>query len=98
MWEALGGQSVHLGCLTFAQVLRPFRLATHRVASKCGLPRAERALAPLVRVLDATTTRFFDRSYAGDTETDELTPRQWLSTFRMSCRAFDSCPSTTSTR
>ena len=74
MWEGLGGRTVHVGCLTYLRVLRPFGLAAHRVLSRRTAPAAERAVAPVARLLDLAATRLLDRDDASGTESEQLTP------------------------
>ena len=74
MWEGLGGQTVHVSCLTFVRVLRPFALAAHRALERLGIPAAERALTPLARMLDSAATRVLDRGRADEAESEQLTP------------------------
>jgi hypothetical protein len=74
MWEGLGGRTVHVSCLTFLRVLRPFGLATHRALSRRAAPAAERAVAPVARLLDLAATRLVDREGASETESEQLTP------------------------
>lgn len=78
MWEGLGGRTVHVSCLTFLRVLRPFGLATHRVLSRRTAATAERAVAPVVRLLDLAATRLLDRRRANGTESEQLTPSALL--------------------
>jgi len=60
MWEGSGGRTVHVSCMTFLRVLRPFGLATHRMLSPRAAP-AERAMAPVAQLLDVAATRVLDR-------------------------------------
>jgi hypothetical protein len=81
MWEGFGGQTVHVGCLTFARVLRPFALTTHRAASKRELPTLERVVSPVARVLDATATAVVARKGSTTLESVRLTPELLLQHF-----------------
>jgi hypothetical protein len=75
MWEGSGGRTVHVSCLTFLRVLRPFGLAAHRMLSRRPAPAAERAIAPVAQVLDSAATRLLDRGRADNgTESELLTP------------------------
>jgi hypothetical protein len=74
MWEGLGGRTVHVSCLTFVRVLRPFGLAAHRALGRFGIRGGERALAPLARALDAAASRLVDRRPTGRTQGEPLTP------------------------
>jgi plasmid stabilization system protein ParE len=74
IWEGLRGQTVHVGCVTFARVLRPFALATHRLASRGGVAAAETVLTPFARTFDAAVTRVLDRSRPAPLTTQPLTP------------------------
>jgi hypothetical protein len=72
MWEALGAQMVHVSCLAFVRVLRPFGLAADRLTSRLNDDTAARAVAPVARVLDAAIAR--RRGSASRTATERLTP------------------------
>lgn len=78
MWEGLGGRTVHVSCLTFLRVLRPFGLATHRMLSRRGVPAAERAVGRVVRLLDAGPSQMLGRGRADGTESQRLTPSALL--------------------
>jgi hypothetical protein len=78
MWESMGGRTVHVSCVTFLKVLRPFGLATHRWLSRRGAPTAERAIAPVARALDTAATRLIDRGRGNETESERLTPSDLL--------------------
>jgi hypothetical protein len=73
MWEGFRGQTVHVGCVTFARVIRPFALATHRLAARSRVHGAETMLRPVARTLDAATTRLVGGDAGGDAETQPLT-------------------------
>ena len=73
-----GGRTVHVSCLTFLRVLRPFGLATHRRCRGSRQPAAERAVAPVARLLDLAASRLFDREGASESESEELTPSALL--------------------
>lgn len=81
MWESMGGRTVHVSCVTFLKVLRPFGLATHRLLSGRAAPAAERAAAPVARLLDSAATRLLDRGRANGTESERLTPSALLEQF-----------------
>lgn len=78
MWAGLGGQTVHVSCLTFLRVLRPLSLATHRMLARRPAPAAERALAPVVGLLDSAATRFLGKARVKGTESAPLTPTALL--------------------
>jgi hypothetical protein len=79
MWEGSGGRTVHVSCLTFLRVLRPFGLATHRLLSRRMAPAAERAVAPVAQLLDLAAARLLDRGRANNgTESEQLTPSAML--------------------
>ena len=81
MWEGFGGQTVHVGCLTFARVLRPFALTTHRAATKRDLPTFERVASPVARVLDATATSVVGGKRSTTLQSIPLTPELLLEHF-----------------
>lgn len=74
MWEALGGQTVHVSCLAFVHVLRPVGLVAERAASRVGGSGAERVVAPIARLLDAAPSRFRRPAAANEFATRKLTP------------------------
>jgi hypothetical protein len=79
MWEGSGGRTVHVSCLTYLLVLRPFGLATHRLLSGRAAPAAERAVAPVAHLLDLAATRLLDRGRANNgTKSERLTPTALL--------------------
>jgi len=78
MWEGSGGQTVHVSCLTFLRVLRPFGLATHRLLSRHRVPVAEGAVAPVARLLDLAASRLLDREGASGSESEQLTASAML--------------------
>jgi len=78
MWEGSGGRTVHVSCLTFLRVLRPFGLATHRLLSRQPAAAAERAVAPVARLLDLAASRLVDREGASGSESEQLMPSALL--------------------
>jgi len=57
IWETLGGTTVHISCITWVRVLRPFTLGGRTAAERLGLGRAGTAIQPLASGLDALTAR-----------------------------------------
>ena len=49
MWEALGGTTVHAGCLSFVQLFRPAWLALHRLGRSSWSRPLDRVLRPTGR-------------------------------------------------
>ena len=76
MWEGLGGTTVHVSCVSFVQLLRPWQVATHRLARSRRLRPVEAALRPLARLLDAATDRIVPPEQAPGSEasSERLTP------------------------
>ena len=52
MWEGLGGTTVHASCLSFAQALKPGRLAIHRLGRSSRLKPIGLALRPVAGLVD----------------------------------------------
>lgn len=57
MWESLGGRTVHLCCLSFVRIFRPWRLGADRLVGKRLHTRSTSMLGPVLRPLDYVTTR-----------------------------------------
>ena len=58
LWEGLGGTTVHVGCVSFVQPLRPGQLATHRMGRSRKLRPIGIALRPVAGLVDRAATRF----------------------------------------
>ncbi len=76
MWEGLGGTTVHASCLSFMQLLKPGRLALHRLGRSRRLRPLERALLRPVSLIDAAARRIVSPDEPGDPEgvRERLTP------------------------
>lgn len=57
MWEALGGETVHLGCLSFIQAFRPWQLAADYALNRRGLQRLDPLVARVAAGFDFATSR-----------------------------------------
>lgn len=57
MWEGLGGQTAHLGCLSFVKVFRPWQLAGDQVLRGRSFKPLESGLRPVWSALDRASER-----------------------------------------
>ncbi|HXV91696.1 MAG TPA: hypothetical protein VD813_00250, partial [Pseudonocardia sp.] len=75
MWEPLGGNTVHVGCLSFVEVLRPAALGAHRLFGRLRETAAERAARRIALAVDAPVGRALrtPRRFPGTTS-EPLTP------------------------
>ena len=74
MWEAMGGQTVHVSCLAFVRILRPFGLVADRLLSRRSGQAADRVVAPVARVLDSAALRFRHLTSGDGNASHQLTP------------------------
>lgn len=77
MWEALGGQTAHLGCLSFIKVFRPWQLAGDRLLRGRGTEPVEGALRSVSSALDWASARVATKTLVPrtpDGTTETLTP------------------------
>jgi len=56
IWQGLGGDTVYLGCLSYIQVFRPWRLSADYLLNRPSLKTLEAVLGPVSSGLDAVTT------------------------------------------
>ena len=76
MWEAFRGETIHLTCITWARVFRPFSYALLDLPAASG--RRERVSRPVATVLDRAAAPLAARVLrpeAAPVETDRLTPQ-----------------------
>lgn len=57
IWETLGGTTVHVSCITWVRLLRPFTLGSRTAAERLRVPPVGTVLAPLAAGLDALAGR-----------------------------------------
>ena len=76
MWEGLGGTTVHASCLSFAQALKPGRLAIHRLGRSSRLKPIGLVLHPVAGLVDRVASRFVSPDDPPDPQatSEPLTP------------------------
>jgi hypothetical protein len=81
MWEGLGGQTAHLGCLSFVKVLRPWQLAGGQVLRGRSFEPLEAGLRPVLSALDWASARVARKVLVPPTPegtAEQLTPTAML--------------------
>ena len=81
IWQGLGGDTVYLGCLSYIQVFRPWRLAADYLFGRPGLTPLQTIVGPISSGLDAVArlvTGHMLRPVQPDGEVEPLTPAAML--------------------
>jgi hypothetical protein len=81
MWERLGGTTIHVSCLSFVELFRPWQLARDTALADGGRRRVGQFVFPLTWALDKATGPFLSTKVspgAAEPEVKTLTPELML--------------------